>query len=512
MAPDRPGQPIRTDAEMKSSPDTIAAVDLGSNSFHMIVARTAGDHFRVVDRMREMVRLGAGVNAQNELTDEAVARALACLQRFGERLAELPRGAVRVVGTNTLRKAREVAAFIAEAEAALGHEVDVISGYEEARLIFLGVSHGLDDDAEQRLVMDIGGGSTELILGHRFEPLHMASLHMGCVSQSARFFDDGRIDAKRMRAAEIAAYQELEPILARYRRLGWQSAIGASGTILAIRDIVHAHGWSDEGISAESLAKLRREMIKAGHVDKLSLRGLSEERRPVFPGGVAILSATFEALGIEHLQGSESALREGLLYDLLGRIHEEDVRERAVADLEERYHLDVAQAARVAEAAESIRQQVGEAWALQSEEVGRLLRWAAQLHEIGLSISYSSHHKHGGYLLTHLDMPGFARGEQRRLATLVRAQRRKLPLPEFDRFPKAQARQLLRACVVLRIAATWNRRRGDEALPPTGVSADGSTLKLRYLDDWLDEHPLMRADLEQEAVYLKAAGFTLKFK
>jgi exopolyphosphatase/guanosine-5'-triphosphate,3'-diphosphate pyrophosphatase len=493
-------------------PTTIAAIDLGSNSFHMIVARTADGTFQVVDRMREMVRLAAGLNENNELTEAAITRAIACLRRFGERIAELPRGTVRVVGTNTLRMARNAAAFIAEAEAALGHNIDVISGYEEARIIYLGVSHGLDDDATQRLVVDIGGGSTELILGRRFDPLHMESLHIGCVSQSARFFPNGRIDAKRMRAAEIAAHQELEPIQARYRRIGWQSAIGASGSILTVRDIVMAHGWSDEGISAESLATLRRKLIEARHVDALELQGLSDERRSVFPGGVAILSAAFEALGIERMRASESALREGLLYDLLGRIHQEDVRERTVADLMKRFEVDVEQGARVAAAAESIRQQVGESWELQGEDLGRVLRWAAQLHEIGLSISHSAYHKHGAYLLMNLDLPGFARGEQRRLAMLVRSQRRKLPLAEFERLPTALASVSLRACAVLRIAVTWHRRRSTEALPVVAVTAAGSTLKLRYPEGWLEEHPLMRADLAQEAVFLKAAGVKLKLK
>jgi len=424
-------------------PESVAAVDLGSNSFHMIVARTVDDQFQVVDRMREMVRLAAGLNKKNELSKEAIARAIACLQRFGERVAELPRGTVRVVGTNTLRMARNSEVFLEQAEAALGHGIDIISGYEEARIIYLGVSHGLDDDAEQRLVMDIGGGSTEFILGRRFEPLSMESLHMGCVSQSMRFFADGRITAKRMQAAEIAALQELESIQASYRKRGWQSAIGASGTILSIREIVSAQGWSDEGISAESLRSLRHALIKAGHVDNLKLQGLSDDRRPVFPGGVSILSAAFEGLGIERIRVSESALREGLLYDLIGRIHQEDVRERSVADLAKRYELDLEQGERVAEAAESIRQQVANAWGLESDDLRRLLRWAAQLHEIGLVISHSAHHKHGGYLLTHLDLPGFARGEQRRLAALVRGHRRKLPLAEFEKLPAPLNEQLL---------------------------------------------------------------------
>jgi exopolyphosphatase/guanosine-5'-triphosphate,3'-diphosphate pyrophosphatase len=476
----------------------------------MIVVRTSADSFQVVDRMRETVRFAAGLNDRNALRKDAIERALSCLRRFGERVAEMPRGTVRIVGTNTLRKASNAPEFIREAEAILGHPIEVISGFEEARMIYLGVSHGLEDDATQRLVVDIGGGSTELILGRHFEPLRLESLHVGCVSQSASFFSDGRISAKRMRAAEIAALQELETIQANYRRLGWQSAIGASGTILSVRDVVIAQGWSDEGISAAALAALRRALIDAGHVDKLDLKGLSDDRRPVFPGGVAILVAAFEALGIERMRASESALREGLIYDLLGRIHHEDVRERTVAELVKRYDIDVKQGARVAAAAEAIREQVGEAWGLSGEDLGRLLRWAAQLHEIGLAISHSGHHKHGGYLLMNLDLPGFARGEQQRLATLVRGHRRKLTLAEFSKLAGPLARTLIRMCVVLRIAVTWHRRRSDESLPLVAIRADDDTLELRYPKGWLELHPLLRADLEQEAVYLRAAGVNLE--
>lgn len=492
-------------------PSTIAAVDLGSNSFHMIVARPDDGGFRVVDRMREMVRLAAGLDAGNHITERAIERALGCLGRFGERVASLPRGSVRVVGTNTLRKARNAFEFIARAEAALGHPIDVISGYEEARLIYLGVSHGLDDEAEQRLVMDIGGGSTELILGRRFEPSYMESLHMGCVSLSSRHFDDGRIDAERMDAAVIAAHQELESVVAACRRIGWQSAIGASGTILTARDIVIAQGWSQEGISRESLGTLRDAMLEAGDVARLDLQGLSEERKPVFPGGVAILLAAFDALGIDRMRVSDSALREGLLYDLLGRIHQEDVRERTVSALVQRYRVDVEQGERVAATAETLREQVADAWELGAEEFRRLLRWASLLHEIGLSISHSGYHKHGAYLLTNLDMPGFARGEQRRLATLVRAHRRKVPLADFERLFADYRPALLRLATLLRLAVMWHRRRTGEA-PPFSASASGSTLRLRFPEGWLDAHPLTRADLGQEAVYLKAAGLKLKFR
>ena len=321
-------------------PATIAAIDLGSNSFHMIVAHTVGDHFRVVDRIRHMVRLGAGLGPDNQLSAAAMTRALECLAQFGERVRGLPADAVRVVGTNTLRKARNTASFLAQAEHLLGHRIDVISGHEEARLIYLGVSHGLDDDADVRLVVDIGGGSSEFILGRRFDPLYMESLYMGCVSHTAAHFGDGQLSAARFKAAELAARQELEAIETSYRRIGWQSVIGASGTILTAGDVLRQMGGAQDGITSAELARLKQMLVDAGHVDRVNLPGLAEERRPDFPGGIAILSAIFDALGISRMRLSDSAIREGLLYDLLGRIHQEDVRERAVGELLSRYWLE----------------------------------------------------------------------------------------------------------------------------------------------------------------------------
>ncbi len=494
-----------------SVPATIAAVDLGSNSFHMIVARTSGDDFQVVDRMREVVRLAAGLDADNKLTQAAIARALVTLEQFGERIRELPKESVRIVGTNTLRKARNAQSFISRAEDALGHPIDIISGPEEARLIYLGVAHGLDDAAEQRLVMDIGGGSTEFILGRRFEPSRTESVHLGCVSHSAAYFGDKRITAKAMQAAVLAARQELETFEYSYRKLGWQSAIGASGTILAVREIVLAEGWSDEGITPASLVRLRDAMVDAGHIDKVVLKTLSEERRVVLPGGVAILLAAFEALAIERMRVSDRALREGLLYDLLGRIHQEDVRERTIAELVRRYQIDEAQYRRVEATAGDLFAQVARDWRLGVEQ-RRLLRWAATLHEIGLSVSHTQNHKHGAYLLTHLDMPGFARGEQRRLATLVRAHRRKFPLAEFNRLPSEHAKVVLNLGVLLRLAVVLHRRRSEEALPEIRFSVEAQVLKLTFPAQWLALHPLTRADLESEAGYLKGAGFKLKIK
>lgn len=490
----------------------VAAVDLGSNSFHMVVARPVSGNINVMDRLREPVRLASGLDADNELTAEARQRALACLERFGQRLRDMPQGSVRAVGTNTLRKAHNSDEFLEAAAAALGHPIEVIAGVEEARLIYLGVSHTLPDEAGKRFVMDIGGGSTELIIGERFEPIYMESLYMGCVSLSQSCFADGVITAKAFQRALIAAGQELQPVEQIYRRLGWNSAVGSSGTIRTTRDVVRAMGWSDSGITLDSLKRLREAMIDAGHVNKLgSLQGLPAERATVFPGGVAILLATFEALRIERMQVSDGALREGLLYDLLGRIRHEDVRGRTIAALSERYHVDETQARRVTQSAKLILRQVASAWKLDSDNAENLLIWAAQLHEIGLAVAHSGYHKHGAYLLEFSDLPGFSRQEQRMLAVLVRVHRRKFASSVFKALPPVQRDMMLRLALVLRLAVLLHRSRLDDALPAFSIKAGNKSLALTFADGWLEQHPLTQADLAQEAEMLKASKIKLSF-
>lgn len=487
-----------------------AAVDLGSNSFHMIVAEVDESRLMIIDKMREMVRLAGGLDERNRLSEEVMQRAVECLRRFGQRLHAVPNGRVRAVGTNTLRKARNNAEFIARAEEALGHPIDIIAGYEEARLIYLGVSHSLEDDARRRLVVDIGGGSTEIILGRKFEPRRMESLHMGCVGSSLRYFPDGRVTADRMRAAEIAALQELEPIATVYRQIGWETSIGASGTVLAIAEAVHDAGWCKDGISAAALKKLGKALVAAGNVADLKMAGVTAERAPVFPGGVAILSAIFEALEIEQMSCASGALREGLIYDLVGRLQQDDIRERTVAELAERYRIDGAQADRVKRTAVALWETVRAQWQLDTEEHQRLLGWAACLHEIGLSVSHSQYHKHSAYLLNNLDMPGFSRGEQQRMAFLARAQRRKFPQTELQALPDDDVQPVRRLCVLLRLAVLLHRARSGAEMPRIEAEIDGDTLKLRFPENWLQAHPLTAADLELEADYLKAAGFKLK--
>jgi exopolyphosphatase / guanosine-5'-triphosphate,3'-diphosphate pyrophosphatase len=490
----------------------VAALDLGSNSFHLIIARVVDGSLQIIDREREMVRLGGGLDEKNMLSAEAMERAMDCLTRFGQLLRNMPQGTVRITGTNTLRKARNAHELIEHAEQALGHPVDIIAGVEEARLIYLGVAHSLSDSGGQRLVVDIGGGSTELILGEGFTPNTMESLHMGCVSFSQRFFPNGDITRKKLNKARLAALQEMEPVITRYRRLGWQQAIGTSGTIRAVLSVVTAMGLCDDGISAAALSQLVDKLADYSHVDKLDLPGLSQERAPVFVGGAMVLLGVFEGLRIDQMTVSDGALREGLLYDLLGRIRDEDVRTRTVASLLSRYQVDQVQAERVADTTSGFLAQLSEIWSLADDNLGHLLNWAAQLHEIGMDISHHHYQKHGAYILNNADMPGFSSQEQAVMASLVLAQRRKYPQAEFDALPASWQKPLSRLSVLLRLAVVLHRGRSDDPLPDIRLNVTKRQLSLNFPAGWLDEHALTQADLEQEAAYLTKAGFTLKFK
>lgn len=487
-----------------ASKQTFAALDLGSNSFHLIVAIDQGERLQVVDKHREMVRLAEGLGDRQELSPATSRRALACLERLGQRLRELPARNVRVVGTNALRKARNSRSFVRRAEKALGHRIEIISGREEARLIYLGVSHSLEDDLDSRLVVDIGGGSTEIILGRRFQPRLMESLFIGCVGLSDRFFPDGTITQSAMEDAERAARQELGAVEQIFLARGWDTAIGASGTVLAICGVAETETGAKE-ITADGLRQIRTRVLEAGHVDRLEFEAVGVERAPVFPGGVAILSAVFESLRIERMSVSDGALREGLLHDLLGRVHDEDIRDRTVRDLAKRYHIDHDHAGRVSRTAGKLLEQVGPGWGLADPDLAAILRWGATLHEIGLDIAHTQYHKHGGYLLDNMDLPGFSRPEQHQVSLLVRAHRRKFPTEDF-----ADAEDILRLCVLLRIAVVLHRGRTDARLPSFGISARGHTVRLWLPGKWLQAHPLTQLDLKQEAEYLGGGGIRLQ--
>ncbi|GAB4360542.1 MAG: exopolyphosphatase [Immundisolibacter sp.] len=492
--------------------DTIAAVDLGSNSFHLMVGRVVGEQVQIIDRLREPVRLGGGLDADGNLTPAICAEALACLSRFGERLRRLPPGAVRAVGTNALRRANNGERFLVEARRALGHPIEIVSGVEEARLIYIGVAHSVPADDRRQLVIDIGGGSTELIIGRRYQPLRLESLYLGCVSHSQRYFGDGRISPSRLRDAELAALQELEPITADYRALGWQRTIGASGTMVSVADALRSAGLANGDITAHGLRQLRKRVLELGRVDRLGRLNVRADRIPVFMGGLAIVLALFEGLGIKRLEISDGALRQGLLYDQLGRIHNADIRDRTVAQMMRRYHVDTSHARRVMRTAQRGLDLIGADWALTDPHWRQLLGWAALLHEIGLDVAHAQYHKHGAYILQHADLAGFSRQEQRQLALLVRVHRRKFALGEFAAIDEETRRPLMRLAVLLRLAVVMHRSRTALHLRRFGLRANGAALYLRFPPGWIDRHPLTEADLLQEAQLLADAGFELRFE
>jgi exopolyphosphatase/guanosine-5'-triphosphate,3'-diphosphate pyrophosphatase len=490
-------------------PDVLAAVDLGSNSFHMVVARYSHGQLVILDRLREMVRLAAGLGDSGRLDDAATERALRCLERFGQRLRAMHADSVRVVGTNALRRAKRKRWFLERARAALGHPIEIISGLEEARLIYAGVAHTSPMNPDKRLVIDIGGGSTEMVIGEGFNPLLLESLSVGCVGLSASCFDDGKISEKRFERARTAVRLELEPLQEAYRKLGWLQAFGSSGTVRVIGDVLRRLDPESPNITLEQLKNLADHVIAAGHVDELDLPDVDSERSPVFPAGLAILLQMVESLGIDRIRVAEGAMREGLLYDLMGRFTDEDARVRSVRAMEQRYHVDSLQADRVEATVVGLLEQVESEWGLEDPLAELVLRWAARLHETGLDIAHSKYHRHSAYLLEHADMPGFPREEQLLLAALVGGHRRQLSFDALEDLLPPWDRHAEFLIVLLRLAVLLHRGRSPQDLPEVRLSAKGRTLTLELPPRWMKEHPLTLEDLEQERAYLKDAGFRL---
>lgn len=488
----------------------MAAVDLGSNSFHMVVARVHHGQLAIVDRLREMVRLASGLGTGGFLDSESQDRALAALRRFGQRLKDMNAAQVRVVGTNTLRKARNTDAFLNAAEESLGHPVEVISGMEEARLVYLGVSHHIDGSSGRNLVVDIGGGSTELVVGEGFDPIAMESLTIGCVGLSEKFFHGGRISRKRFTHARLAASQELRPVAAKFRRLGWNLAVGSSGTIRTAESVVTGLGLQDDGITLAALETIIEQMVEARHVEKLALPGLGLDRSPVFAGGIAILAEFMRELEVERMTVSDGALREGLLYDMIGRRRHEDAREVSIRALQSRFHVDTEQAERVERTAAALLEDVLVDWGLGDPRYAQLLQWAARLHEVGLDIAHSKHHLHGAYLLANADLPGFARLEQQLLASLVGNHRRRIEDVLLDDLNSDWRGPIFKLIVLLRLAVVLNRARSTVECPEMQLAGGTDTLELMLPKNWFGTNPLTHADLTQECEFLAGRGFELK--
>ena len=493
------------------SEQTLAAVDLGSNSFHMVIATYHRGELRILDRHKEVIRLASGLRSDGVLDERAQIRALGCLRRFGQRLRGMSPQRVRAVGTNTLRKARDLRTFLDAAAGGLGFPIDVISGQEEARLVYLGVSQSIREVDTRRLVVDIGGGSTECIVGEGSNPILSDSLFMGCVSHSLAFFSDGTVTREKFRRANLAAQLELQPIERRYADLGWGQVVGSSGTINSIANLLQGIGWSDGAITPQSLKRLRRALLDAGHVQRLGLEPLEAARREVLPGGLAILMAVFERFGVQTMEASPGALREGLLYDIVGRLRHEDLREHTIKRSCERFDVDQLQGERVERSAAWLFAQVKEDWGVDTDYAKQMLTWAARLHEIGLALNYTGYHKHGAYLITNAHMPGLSRDDKQFLACLVRFHRRRLSQGAFAELGSKRGEMAKLLCLLLRLAVLFNRARRGEPVPVVEARASDSALVL-YMDaSWLATHPLTVFDLEQEAAFWRLCGMTLRF-
>ncbi len=474
--------------------ELIAAIDLGSNSFRLQVGRIVGDQIYPLDGLKEAVRLAAGLSPGKLLDADAQHRGMVALQRFNERLRGFRPDAVRAVATNTLRVAKNSPQFLVRAEAALGFPIEVIAGREEARLIYVGVAHTLPDPHRQQLVVDIGGGSTEFIIGKSFQPILLESLYMGCVGFSLQYFPGGRIDKRSLREAEMAAGRELQAIAHIYREAGWEEAVGSSGSAKALAEILEQNGFSEGGITLDGLERLKGVLLRAGSIDRVSLAGLKGDRLPVLLGGLAIMSAVFREFGLERMVFSEGALRLGVLYDLLGRYHHEDLRDATVAAFVSRYGVDRRQMEAVADTACHFFEQLVPEAADPEHLDRRFLRWAAMLHEIGISVAHSSYHKHSAYILANADMPGFSRMDQGRLARLVLAHRGKLE--RVAAIDPDSMDWLLIAC--LRLAVVLHRARDGRPIPPVELARDGRDFVVSARDGWLEKLPLTAAAIEDE--------------
>ena len=490
----------------------FAAVDLGSRSFHLTVARVHGENIEVVDRVKEPVRLAAGI--RNKAVEPATwRRAAAALARIGERIRDIPAGQARAVGTNAFRQVKDRKALLGDATKALGHRVEIISGVEEARLIYVGVSTLFPEENGRRLVLDIGGGSTELVIGQGEEPLRAASLYMGCISFTGRFFPGGVITEPAFVAAETEARRELETVEEGFLALGWSRVLGSSGTVLAAAELLRSNG----GLTRVALKGLRDRMIRGAHVEALArgpaaIPGFPADRALDFPGGIAVLRAAMETFDIERIEPAEGALREGVLFDLIGRRRRQDVRESTIRNLMTQYRVDREQAERVKATALVGLRQLKRPWGLEHEAHERFLRWAAELHEVGLSVSFSGHHHHGAYIVRNTDMPGFSRDDQELLAALIETHRQRLRPGRFEKMTAADPVTSGRLAAILRIAVLLCRRRSREPLPLIEAGAPDGQLELAFPPGWLDHHPLTRAGIAKEAEQLAAIGIELRVR
>lgn len=487
----------------------LAAIDLGSNSFHLIVAKIEHGEMRPIEALGEKVQLGAGLE-NGMLSQAAIDRGLECLTRFAQLLESVDPERIRVVGTNALRVADNRRMFTQPARQILRTPVEVIYGVEEARLVYLGVAHTLADDAQSRLVIDIGGGSTEFIIGERFEPRRLESLQMGCVSYTRACFEGDTLTQGNFQHAYAKACVEVSHIRRNYHSDNWAECVGSSGTLQAIETIVLLNGWSENGITRDSLANLEKHLLQFDTFDKIELEGLSNNRRNVLAAGVAITSALFDMLNIPVMRTSKGALREGVIYDLMGRLSHEDVRERTINALMQRYAVDNDNATIVSRRARILFNVTRATWKLNRND-WELLDRVARAHEIGMAISHKHFHKHSAYLLRNADLPGFSQEEQEKMAVLAQAHRGKLDNALLSNIPESEWQTMIRLIAIIRLAALFKYVEQLEQLPDFQIETGTDSLTLDFPEGWLDQHPLTARELSVETTLLERLGMNLTF-
>lgn len=490
-----------------SAAELIAAVDLGSNSFHLVIARIVDGALQLLHREKQKVQLADGLDDELMLSDEAMQRGLAVLRQFADTLKDMPPESVRVIATYTLRRAKNSARFLQLAQDVFPFPIEVIAGQEEARLIYQGVAH-FETYPGQRLVIDIGGGSTEFAIGVDFQPVKLASRHMGCVSFAKFFFQKGRISPKRFERALVQAEQELENIYTSYKATGWQQAVGTSGTIKTIKDIVSGLGWHPHVIRLEHLEKLQQLLLQVEQCEDLNLPGLTDDRKQLLAPGLAILLASFRMLGIDEMVYVDAALREGVLYEMSDRLQHHDIRQHTIQSLIKRYAVDTEQAGRVSQTAQILWQQCRYQWQL-NEEWGQLLQFACYVYEIGLQINSSSVQRHSAYILNNSNLPGFNQEQQRVLASLVRYHRRKIKPDDVPAFYLYRQADFYHTLTIFRLAILLNQKRREDVVPTFRCMAQTAQLTLELPESWYQQHTVLAADLRTEQLFLKRAGLTL---
>jgi exopolyphosphatase/guanosine-5'-triphosphate,3'-diphosphate pyrophosphatase len=500
--------PIANQGSAISAAELIAAVDLGSNSFHLVIARIVDGALQLLHREKQKVQLADGLDEQQMLSDEAMVRGLNVLAQFADTLQGVPPSAVRVIATYTLRRAKNANSFLHKAKTVFPFPIEVISGQEEARFIYQGVAH-FEHYADQRLVMDIGGGSTEFAIGIDFQPIKLASRNMGCVSYAKLFFGRGKITEKRFERAVLQAEQELENIVNAYRSSGWQQAVGTSGTIKTVKDIVAGLGWHPHCIELEHLLRIKKLVLAVDSCELLDLPGLTEDRKLLLAPGLAILIAAFVMLGIEQMVYVDAALREGVLYEMSDRLQHKDIKSHTVQSLVKRYAVDIAHARRVQTTALEIYKQVQPQWQMH-DNWQQLLSFAASVFEIGLQINSSSVQRHSAYILYNANLPGFNQEQQQLLACLVRFHRRKIKPEDFPDFYLYSAQDLRYALVIFRLAILLNQKRRDDMLPQLKLTASDNQLQLELPEEWSSQQTVLVADLITEQQFLKRMDFTLE--